>query len=78
MANKTRQMNCVAGQSLSRATLHLPAVSEDADMPGTLPLASQMFTAADTWGNTFLSQGHKMPHRSSRYEAADSSIPEEH
>lgn len=70
-------MNFVAGQSLSRAVLHLPAVSKDTDVPGTMPLASQMFTLSDTWGNTFLSQGHNMPHRSSRHEAADSSIPKE-
>lgn len=68
-------MNFVAGQSLSKAALNLPAVSLDTDVPGTMPLASQMFTLSDTWGNTFLSQGHNMPHRRARHEAADSSIP---
>lgn len=68
-------MNFVAGQSLSRAALNLPALSMDTDVPGTMPLASQMFTLSDTWGNTFLSQGHNMPHKRSRREAADSSIP---
>lgn len=68
-------MNFVTGQSLSTAVLHLPAVATDTDVPGTMPLASQMFTLSDTWGNTLLSQGHNTPHRRSRHEAADSSIP---
>lgn len=68
-------MNFVAGQSFSRAILNLTALSMDTDVPGTTPLALQMFTLSDTWGNTFLSQGHNTPHRSSRCEAADSSVP---
>lgn len=68
-------MNFVAGQSLSRVALNLPTVSKDTDVPGTMPLASQMFTLSDAWGNTFLSQGHNMLHRSSRHKAADGSIP---
>lgn len=68
-------MNPVAGQSLSGAALNLPAASTDTDVPGTMPLASQMFTLSDTWGNTFLSQGHNTPHGRSRHEAADSPIP---
>lgn len=68
-------MNFVAGQSFSRTAFNLPAVSKDIDVPGTMPLASQMFTLSDTWGNTFLSQGHNMPQRSLRHEAAGSSIP---
>ena len=47
----------------------------DTDVPGTPPLALQMFTLSDIRGNTFLSQGHNMPHRSSRREAVDNSIP---
>lgn len=69
-------MNSIAGQSLSRATLNLTALSTDTDVPGTMPSAPQMFTLSDTQGNsTFLSQGHNMPHISSRHEAADSFIP---
>lgn len=69
------QANFVAGQPLPRASLNLPAGSMDTDVLSTLSLASQVFTLSDTQGNMFLSQGHNMPHRSSKHKGADSSTP---
>lgn len=67
-------MNFVAGHSPGQPLIYQQCL-KDTDVPGATPLVSQMFTLSDTWGNTFFSQGHNMPHRSSRHEAADSSIP---